>query len=413
MAMLEIVSITPLAVERDSRTFKQAASVARLGYRSVVLEGDTSHLDARDLPFELKSLRGGSAGQETERPRDHPLAAVGRWMASLPFRLPGAWYAFAHVYRYGLRTFLHTPKAALYYLHAFNQFPAIYLRSRIHGAPYVYDAHDFYPGIEEGGSLGWMHRCLRLPWERWLERQCVRRAAVVVTVSDGIAELQRRTFGRQPVVIRNCEDRRLRKIPARPLREVVGLGPAEFLLVVVGNAKKGQAVHQMLEAIQTVPSHVHVALVGRGYEQFVPRIHGLGLEARVHLIGPVTSIEVVPFIESADASMLLYYPRSANYRYCLPNGFFQAIAAGLPLLYPTLPELEPIAEEHRLGVPIDPLLPKSIAAGIMILVQDPAQVSAFRRNAARARQLLSWEREEEILADLLKHALKAAPTGKG
>ena len=38
-----VVSITPLALRRDSRTFKQAASVARLGYRSLQLKLDVAH----------------------------------------------------------------------------------------------------------------------------------------------------------------------------------------------------------------------------------------------------------------------------------------------------------------------------------------------------------------------------------
>ena len=34
--------------------------------------------------------------------------------------------------------------------------------------------------------------------------------------------------------------------------------------------------------------------------------------------------------------------------------FFQPIAAGLPVLYPELPEIRRIAEQYELGVPIDP-----------------------------------------------------------
>jgi hypothetical protein len=51
-----IVSITPLAVRSDSRTLKQASSVARLGYRSIVVEGMASKLDRSRLLFELLSV---------------------------------------------------------------------------------------------------------------------------------------------------------------------------------------------------------------------------------------------------------------------------------------------------------------------------------------------------------------------
>jgi glycosyltransferase involved in cell wall biosynthesis len=377
-----VVSITPLALERDGRTVKQAASVARLGYRSVVVEGRASRLAQDRLPFEVQSVRG-----------------VG-WLD----RLPALRYAYDSVIRYGLRTFLATPRAALYYLHAFNQFPAVYLRSRMHRVPYVYDAHDFYAEIEPPQDLGWAHRMFRLPWERWLEGRCIRHAAAVVTVSDGVAALQRGAFGCRSVVVRNCEDPRLQRPPGRSLRAAARVDPGDFLLALVGNAKPGQALPEMLTAMTRTPPRLHVVCVGRGYEALAPRLRELQLEARVHLVPPVRPFEVVPFIEEADASLLLYYPRSPNYRHCLPNGFFQAIAAGLPLLYPELPEIARLAQEHGLGLPIDPRSPESIAAGMLALLDRPERVSEFRRNARRAREVLTWAREEEVLAGLLRHA---------
>ncbi len=417
--MRVVASVTPLAVERDSRTFRQAATVARLGYRSVVIEGGASRLDRADLPFELRSLGGrdaasgpGAVGPGRGLPTEGLTGKLARRLRQFLARVPGVGYAVDHVYLYGLRTFLATPKAALYYLHAFNQFPAIRLRCRIHGSRYIYDAHDFYSGIEEARDLGWTDRMFRLPWERWLERRCVRQAAAVVTVSEGVGALQHLAFGCQPVVVRNCEDRRLQRVPCRALREEAGVNPTDFLFVVVGHAKRGQAIPELLEALTATPANVHVALVGLGYGQFAAPIRARGLEARVHLIPPVKPFEVVPFIADADASLLLYYPRSANYLHCLPNGFFQAIAAGLPFLYPDLPEVQKIAREHDLGMLIDPLSPASITDGIVAFVQQPERVSAYRRNAERAREILSWEHEERALAAVLDQALHGSQAGK-
>jgi glycosyltransferase involved in cell wall biosynthesis len=279
----------------------------------------------------------------------------------------------------------------------------------MHGAQYVYDAHDFYAGVDDPRDLGWGHRTLRLPWERWLEARCIRHAAAVVTVSDGVAALQKRAFGRSPVIIRNCEDRRVQRPPSRRLREATGVGPAAFLFVVVGHAKRGQAILELLEALTTTPAVAHAALVGLGYEQYARQIRARGLAGRVHTVLPVKPYEIVPFIADADASLLLYYPRSANYLHCLPNGFFQAIAAGLPLLYPELPELRKIATEYDLGLPIDPRSAASIADGMEAFLRQPDRVSAYRRNTERARRVLDWEQEERVLADVLDRALRGKP----
>ena len=61
------------------------------------------------------------------------------------------------------------------------------------------------------------------PFLNRLEDRLVAEAAAVVTVSDGIAELMERTFGRRPVVIRNCHDERLDR--AACARSADSIGP--------------------------------------------------------------------------------------------------------------------------------------------------------------------------------------------
>jgi glycosyltransferase involved in cell wall biosynthesis len=396
-----IVSVTPLAVDRDSRTFKQAASVARLGYDSLVVERYPSRLGTDVAPFRLRSVEDAGGRDARRAGRGAILARWGAWLGRLALHLPGAKYAMDRVYWLGLRTFWAIPAASAYYLHAFYQFPAVQLRCWLHGARFVYDAHDLYTLDDDGPSTSWRYRYLRVPFERWLERHCLRRAAAVVTVSDGIAEVHHRRFGRRPIVIRNCDDRRLHHPPARTIRAAAGIGSADFLFVVVGNAKKGQGLLPLLEAAARTPPRVHLALLGAGYEAFRPAIEARGLAVRVHVLAPVRPFEVVPFIAEADASVMVYYARSANYRHCLPNGFFQAISAGLPLLYPDLPELAALAAAHGLGIPIDPLSPDSLAAGMRTFVEQPGRLEDFRRNAARAREIVCWQHEEQVLAGVL------------
>src|SRR5262249_23075584 len=64
-----VVSITPLPLRRDSRTFKQAGSVARFGYRSIVVEGQPSGFAVDDLPFQLVSMSGATSVERKERLR--------------------------------------------------------------------------------------------------------------------------------------------------------------------------------------------------------------------------------------------------------------------------------------------------------------------------------------------------------
>ena len=66
----------------------------------------------------------------------------------------------------------------------------------------------------------------------------------------------------------------------------------------------------------------------------------------------------MPTIRTADLGLVLYEPYSENYRYALPNGFFQLVAAGLPIVRGQLQEIEAAIGGHG-----DWLLPAAIRAG--------------------------------------------------
>lgn len=410
--MKTIVTFTPLAVEADSRTFKQAASMARFGYRSIVIEGKPSVVNRSDLPFILFSLRPFKEGQpplptpdSLKKPPSGTLATLKERFQKNPALKP-TWellgYLFYTLYWWGLRTYLASPKADVYYLHAFLQFPAVYLLCRRHRARYIYDAHDFYSRIEENWEASGLRKYVFRPFERWLETCCIQKAAGLVTVSPGLARLHQALFGKTALVVRNCQDRRLARSPAFTLRQLLGLPPEAFLIVVIGNEKKGAASRDFMKALHRLPEEVHIAFLGSSYEPHRVYIVQAGLTRRVHLVPPVQPTEVEGFIRDAELSAIIYYPRSVNYLHALPNGFFHAIAAGLPLLYSELPEIKQIAEQYNLGLPINPQDPESVRTAVMELLQNPEKLAQFRKNALQAREDLCWEKEDLLLQQLLQ-----------
>lgn len=462
-----IVSITPLKVQADSRTFKQAASVARFGYHSIVVEGQSSEFDADSLPFQLLTVaHHQDAGQVVHEPvlptdvtlrtnrADYLLRVIerlaiqlrrqavrlgqaGQTLATRVYRaLPTStqtrlqawlprWYTIRQAYRefmisepvrfvkyvctffynYGVLPLTCTPKASLYYLHAFYQFPAVYLLCLRYRARFIYDAHDFYSQLEDEESLATFWGRWIVPFELKVETWCMKKAAAVVTVNEGIATLIHQQFGRSSTIMRNAHDLRLDQPPAQHLREQLRLSSKHFLLVSVGHAKPGMAIDTMLETLLILPSTVHVAFLGNGYEPFFETVSKLGLESRVHFVPPVKPDEVVPFIHSADASIILYYSKSVDYQYSLPNRFFQSIAAELPLLYPELPEIQRLADAYSLGLVIDPQFSQSIRTAVTKLIDDPNLVLSLKHNLQVAKEALSWECEEVILSDLLSQCL--------
>ncbi|MBR1244190.1 glycosyltransferase [Bradyrhizobium sp. AUGA SZCCT0274] len=324
----------------------------------------------------------------------HPLAFIRHWRA---FVRHWRTYLREHVFR----VFSVTPRADLYYLHAFYQFPAVWILSRWYGAKLIYDAHDFYlHQLDDPGVSSYWKKWV-IPFERIIERVCVWSADEVVTVNDGIASLMRKQFGCEALITRNVHDFRLDHQPARSIRETIGLSPSEFLVVSIGNYKSGIILEPVLDALQSLPGHVHLAFLGGGYPALDDAAALRGLTGRVHLMGRVLPQEVVPFARSADAAILLYFGRTPNYPNALPNGLFQSIAAELPLVYPNLEQIRRLAERYGVGIMADPQKPAEIEAALRSLLEDGELRTVLRNNLRVAERELCWEREEQVLKKLL------------
>ena len=377
-----VVSITPIAVERDTRTFKQAATYARLGYRSIVVEGARSDVDDSTLPFERRSVAKRIVQSQKTGRRRRGLRALGQIEARLtaPLRV--------------------LPPAALYHLHEFSLFPAAWVAKRRHGAKLLYDAHDFYPAELEGVRTPLVVRIGPL-----LERACIRGSDAMTTVSDRVADLYEDRFGIRPIVVRNLHDRSLDRDPAVGLRELVGASADDLVLVTIGQRKPGMAVESALRALKELPESVHWVWIGPGYEDDVVAESDVDVAERAHFIGWQPPSQIVPLAAGGDVAVVLYVPLNSNLAAALPNGFFQSVAAGLPLLYPRLPELERAIAGRDVGREIDPLDPSTIVDAVVSML-DPQARRECGQVVSRLSETLTWPFDEGVLRGVLATLLR-------
>lgn len=384
--MARVASLTPAPLDRDSRTLKQATTIARLGHASVVVEAQGSSGGFPDAPFDVLTLRsvGESLADDAGSAPNVGRGLVDR-LAAVAGRVAGPLYFLASWTLFNVNTARRLPAADLYWLHGFEQALAVWLKR----TPYVYDAHDLYEALPfDGRRLRRSERATH--WVRArIEALCIRRAAVCVTTSAAMARAYEARHGRPFTVIRNAQDARLARPTQRDVRADAGAGPDDFLLVMVAQNKPGTIVPPRL------PDGVRMAFVGDNYDGEPP--------PGVAFVGSVAPDEVAAYIAGADAAALLYVPVTDNSPTQLVNGLFHAVAAGLPLLLPArMDAIRETGTEHGLGVVVDPEDPDSLAEGIAALRADPERYRAAVRAAAPA---LSWEREEDAVAAVLQAAL--------
>jgi glycosyltransferase involved in cell wall biosynthesis len=230
------------------------------------------------------------------------------------------------------------------------------------------------------------------------ERAWARAADGHVTVNEDLADeaMARWRLARRPAVVPNYpepwdaadgdgQDR---------IRVATGLPPSTRICLFQGRLGPYVGLDEAAEAILLVPDAALVVLgFGRGWEASVARDREPRYAGRHFTLPAVHPDEVASWVASADVALCTLPPLSYNQRYATPNKFFEAIAAGTPIvLGPDLPAMEGILRREDLGRVARSMAPADIAAAIVeILDVQVAERQAWRRRIqAVARERYSW-----------------------
>lgn len=265
--------------------------------------------------------------------------------------------------------------------------------------PWVYDAHEYVPGLSQYGNrtariiAGWAD----------LESEFIRDAARVVTVSPAIADALEADYGlaSKPAVVLN--------IPTSdppgaesvvPLRDVCGLTQDVPLLTYSGGMTTARGVHTAIEAMQEL-SEAHLALVCVPHNDtwFVRKLRQQtaeqGVSDRVHFVNPVGPGQVVDYLRGVDVGLIpgLSFP---SHEMSLPNKLFEYLHASVPIVSSELRSLGVFLREHGVGL----TFPPGDVAGLVAAVRGVLADSDRFRSATTDTRLLerySWSHEADEL----------------
>lgn len=208
-------------------------------------------------------------------------------------------------------------------------------RAQGRDAWWIYDAHEFVPGLSLYPPRTARVRAAYVD----LEREFIPFADAVVTVTDALAaELQQRhSLPRRPGVVVNSPvlDGDL-EIGRHHIRAVCGLSPDTPLLVYAGGVTAARGIQTAVSALPDLPG-VHLAVVcvpsaevspARDLADLATR---LGVADRLHLLDPVAPDDVSAYVSSADIGIipLVHF---GSHEFALANKLFEYLHAGLPLL---------------------------------------------------------------------------------
>ena len=308
---------------------------------------------------------------------------------------------FYHLHRQ-VRRAATTIRADIYHASGLYVLPAMAQVAQKQGGRLVYDARELYPHVS--GTI-------RRPWARsfWsaVERRFIRRADVVFTVSDGIADhLAQQYRITKPTVVYNAPDTTKEIVP-RDIRTLAGIPPDKPIVLHLGAIRRDRGCDTLAEAVAGVPE-AHLVFLGGidGRSALQTIVDALNIGSRVHFLPPCPTEEVLQWAASADIGVSLLRDSCLNHRLALPNKLFEYLAAGLPVLTSALPEMKHVVATYDVGRTIDQVDAKTVMATLKAMIDDVDGRRRWSANSGKVFETFGWQHASQVFARAYRKILE-------
>ncbi len=360
---MKIYHITINPIDYERRIHNQAASAA--------VAGHSVHMIALGMP-----------GEKSAEQRAHFFLQ----RLKIPFYKGGA-LKFLHFNLKLLIVFLkHKPD--IIHCHDLWVLPAAVSIILFRKCKLVYDAHEYYAGLEI-----FTHRHIRKRIWLFLEHLAIKKVDVLITVSEPLAGLYRDKYPdlKRVELIRNLP---MQESADREAGVPLPGNNDNKVVLFQGHFRPGRGLENLVRAFAAV-SGARLVLIGGGEleEKLKSIVKAEQMEDRVTFMGYLPTSQLIPTTAMADLGIALFEPTSINYAYALPNKFFEYVMAGIPVLASNIETFQDYIDKYNFGLTVNPANIHEITLAIQTMIADEARLQEWRRNAQIAASELNWESE--------------------
>lgn len=346
-----VVMIVVSDLRREPRVEREAKTLAKMGYKIVVICPDMSSPSLLSNPISWdKNIFFDIVGKEAAN-----------------FNIYFPWIEADELLKAAIK---YNPYA--YHCHDLNTALVGWAASKLINTKLVCDFHEWF-----SENVSWdpltsnyvPHKELKRQIYQGLEALVVNKADHIITVCESIANdinSQYLTVPRQIEIIRNIplSSKSVRKFPS--LREITNVKD-RFIILWQGGTGPSRNIEPIIEALQYLSNvcliirGTSLEVYGRVYEELAKKI---GVDERLILLPPVDSCDVVAAANGADVGIWSLPDFGKNFSYALPNKIFEYLHAGLPLVCADYPEVRSLIDQFKIGTLFDPYDPQSIASAV-------------------------------------------------
>lgn len=277
--------------------------------------------------------------------------------------------------------------------HDLDTLPLGFVLAKLKRKPVVYDAHESFPDMLQGSVPEWVRRGLAR-----LENFLLRRMDLLVTVGEKLRRNFEERGARRSVVVGNWK--RLSEFERneqenRETRRRLGIPQDAFVVVCITQLLKDRKIDELLQAADEHPA-VYVVFGGRGILEDRIR-QAAAVNPRIFFVGFVSGKQIADYTCAADVVYYGFDPQNPNSRFSSPNKLYEALAAGRPLLTGNFGEIADVVVKAHCGLVLQEYSAREIVAALEKLQDRPTWQRMACNAALYGRQVMNWEKGEEIL----------------
>ncbi len=272
-----------------------------------------------------------------------------------------------------------------------------YYTSKIKRKKIVYDAHEYFTEMPEIVTRPRVQKI----WKK-IERLIVPKIKHAYTVCESLAELFEKEYHTKFEVIRNVPFKQ--KDNHFTVPNIYEKKLNTKIILYQGSLNDGRGLEEMIDAMQEIEG-AEFWLAGEGElsQELREQVIKNKLEHKVKFLGYLQPEKLKQITLQVDIGLNLLQNKGLNYYYSLANKSFDYIQALVPSINMDFPEYQKIKQEFEVALLIPDLKKETLAKNINLLLQDHQLYTRLQENCKKAREIYTWENEEQKLLNIYKN----------
>jgi len=264
-------------------------------------------------------------------------------------------------------------------------------------AKVILDAHEYSP-LEWANRFYWKFTFQK--FYNYIGKKYLTKLDHMFTVCEGIAEKYKEQFGVGSDILMNVPNYTKIDFKSTPLDKIK--------LIHHGDAIPDRKMEVMIEMMKFLDKRyeLHFMLL-QNNTPYLNKLKKLAIKIspeKIFFHKPVSPDMVITKISQFDIGLFLLIPNNFNYKFALPNKFFDFIMAGLAIAIGPSLEMKKIVKKYNCGVISSDFSAKSLANKLNSLT--PEKIDGYKRNSLNAAKILNadseWQKLTNVVEDLLK-----------